>query len=122
MGRKLTPEQYDICFLKGTEPPYSGKYTNFYGKGKYVCINCGQELFASTTKYENEMGWPSFYDVIHESNIKTTSDLRYGLERTEVTCANCNAHLGHLFDDGPRDKGGKHYCVNSLALEFKPEK
>lgn len=117
---KLTPEQYNICFFKGTEPPFSGIYTDFYEKGIYVCVNCEKELFSSETKFESVMGWPSFYDVIHKGNVKTETDLRYGMARIEVTCANCNAHLGHIFNDGPREKGGKHYCINSLALKFRP--
>ncbi len=119
--KKLTPEQYNICFLKGTEPPFSGKYVDNHEPGMYVCVNCGKELFSSDTKYDSSSGWPSFYDVINRANVKTKLDTSHGMWRTEVLCANCGAHLGHLFSDGPHDKTGMHYCINSLALDFKPK-
>lgn len=121
----LTNEQKHVLFDKGTEAPYSGKYLNHNAKGIYTCANCGQELFNSDTKftapYPNE-GWPSFSDLASNDAVKLLNDSRHFMHRTEVTCANCGAHLGHLFDDGPKEAGGKHYCVNSVCLNFKPQK
>ncbi|MBI2587619.1 peptide-methionine (R)-S-oxide reductase MsrB [Candidatus Amesbacteria bacterium] len=112
---KLTPEQYNICFLKGTEPPGSGKYNHHFQPGSYHCVVCGQKLFDSDTKYDSKTGWPAFWDTMPQS-VKTAPDGN----RTEVMCSNCGAHLGHVFADGPKDKSGQRYCINSLALDFKP--
>lgn len=119
---KLTPEQYNICFLKGTEPPFSGKYTNNHETGIYVCAACAKPLFASDTKFDSGTGWPSFWDFAKKGAVKMKFDKSMGMVRTEVLCANCEAHLGHVFDDGPKDKGGKRYCINSLALNFISKK
>lgn len=119
--KQLSEEQYNVCFLKGTEPPFSGKYTNNFEEGMYYCVVCGEPLFESGTKFHSDSGWPSFWDVLEKGNIKEELDESHGMIRTEVLCNNCGAHLGHVFDDGPRDKTGLRYCINSLALNFIPK-
>jgi peptide-methionine (R)-S-oxide reductase len=116
---KLTREQYEILRKKGTEAAFSGKYWNNKEKGAYLCVACGATLFSSDTKFDFGTGWPSFSEPINKKNIELKEDSSLGMTRTEVICKNCGSHLGHLFDDGPIEKGGKRYCINSGSLNFK---
>ena len=117
----LTPKQYQILRQAGTERPFTGEYVNTEKDGTYVCAACGNALFSSETKFHSGSGWPSFYDVLREGNVELRQDTSHGMIRTEVVCAQCGGHLGHLFEDGPREKTGLRYCINSAALDFKAE-
>jgi peptide-methionine (R)-S-oxide reductase len=118
--RELTPEQYHVTREKGTERPFSGEYENTKDAGTYVCVACGNPLFSSETKYDSGSGWPSFYQPLSKESVATESDNRHFMERTEVLCSRCDAHLGHVFDDGPRPTG-QRYCMNSVALKLEKE-
>lgn len=116
---KLTPEQYAVLREGHTEAPFTGALLNNKEQGSYSCAACGTELFGSETKFDSGSGWPSFYDVKNNKNIKLVDDSSHGMERVEVRCAVCNSHLGHLFKDAPQTPTGARYCINSVALDFK---
>jgi peptide-methionine (R)-S-oxide reductase len=117
---QLTPEQYEICINKGTEPSFSGKYCDSKEKGTYKCVCCGEPLFNSNTKFDSGSGWPSFWDPVTKEKIEYISDSSFGMVRTEVNCNKCGAHLGHVFDDGPKPSH-QRYCINSVSLSLQKE-
>jgi len=116
----LSDEEYSVTQNKETEPPFSGKYLNNKKSGIYSCICCNTKLFSSEHKYESHSGWPSFFDIIDSENLKLIEDKSHGMSRIEVTCNKCGAHLGHVFDDGPKPTN-KRYCINSVSLRFNNE-
>jgi len=115
---QLTPEQYEVCRQKGTEPAFTGKYHASKEDGVYRCVCCGNELFDSNTKFDSGTGWPSFYQPLDPARVKTEEDRSHGMLRVEVMCARCDAHLGHVFPDGPAPTGDR-FCMNSCALDLK---
>lgn len=117
--KELTEEQYRVMRKAGTERPFTGKYVDHHEDGTYHCAACEAPLFSSDTKFESGSGWPSFYDVVEQGNVELTTDHSHGMKRTEVKCAACGGHLGHVFDDGPSQKTGQRFCINSCALDFK---
>lgn len=116
----LTPERHHVLREKGTERPYENKYDHHFEPGTYACAGCGQELFASDTKFNSGCGWPAFYATKAGDRVELTPDYTHGMTRTEVTCARCDSHLGHIFDDAPQTPTGQRYCINSVSLEFIP--
>lgn len=116
---ELTPEQYEITRKQGTERAFTGKYWDCHDPGTYACVCCGAPLFSSEDKFDSGSGWPSFVKPMDQEKVETDEDTSHGMRRVEVHCKACGAHLGHLFPDGPRDRGGLRYCINSASLDLK---
>ncbi|MBI4032646.1 peptide-methionine (R)-S-oxide reductase MsrB [Candidatus Berkelbacteria bacterium] len=119
LKKKLDPMAYSVTQEGATEPAFTGKFYDHHERGMYKCVVCGTELFASDTKFDSGTGWPSFTDPKNLEAVELRPDDSHGMRRAEVVCKTCGAHLGHVFDDGPADKGGKRYCINSCALSFE---
>ena len=117
---QLSPQAFNVCRKHGTEAPFSGEFYDYKGDGVYHCVCCNEPLFTSDSKFDSGTGWPSYYETINETAITEISDSAFGMVRTEVLCSTCDAHLGHVFNDGPRESG-KRFCSNGLCLIFKPE-
>jgi peptide-methionine (R)-S-oxide reductase len=118
---QLTDEQYRVLRKAGTERPFTGQYVDTEDEGNYACAARGNDLFSSETKFHSGSGWPSFWDVVSQGNVEVHQDNSHGMQRSEIVCAQCGGHLGHLFPDGPQDQTGLRYCINSAALAFQPE-
>lgn len=121
LKERLTPEAYHVLREGGTEAAFSGEYVDHHESGMYTCRACGNTLFSSDTKFDSGSGWPSFTDPAVLENVGTRSDDSHGMHRTEVYCKRCGSHLGHVFDDGPQEAGGKRYCINSVSLSFEKD-
>ena len=118
---QLTPEQFAVLRQHGTERAFTGNYVHTKTDGTYLCAACENPLFSSETKFDSGSGWPSFWDVIEKGNVELHTDSSYGMKRVEVLCGHCGSHLGHVFEDGPRDKTGLRYCINSVSLKLDPD-
>lgn len=118
---KLSSEEFLVTRKKGTERAFTGKYHDHHGKGMYVCVCCGQELFRFSEKFDSGTGWPSFWEPVSQESVTEKADRSHGMTRTEVLCSKCDAHLGHVFPDGPKPTGLR-YCINSVSLDFEEEK
>jgi peptide-methionine (R)-S-oxide reductase len=119
--KQLSPEEYEVTRKKGTERPFTGRYWNTTQKGIYLCVGCGAELFSSETKFDAGCGWPSFWDTLEKKHVRVQVDSAHGMVRSEIVCDRCDAHLGHVFEDGPPPTGLR-YCLNSVSLKFVPAK